>query len=377
MLHGLRLLCLVAACATAVATLAPRALPNPIILGYTNWGECNDSKVLAAAASGVNTIVWFAVNLSPTLAPPTNLNLSCIARTAAALREQGLPTTHLLGIGGWDAPHPVPSANATPTDFYLAWKAWNEGVVAAAGLPGGFDGVDWDMEGNDDAASPWNTVSVAMLDLIGTFSALAKADGYIVTLVPAESYFDVSQPLFDRSLLHAYPEWMPSFTYHGRNFYTYLWARYGPAFDAVTIQLYESYSHANYNITVLGTRPADYLQAWVGALARGWEVGFSADPGLGFSSRAVAVQPPQLIVGLANGWAGGFHPKSLLIMPEEVGAAFAALEGGGGVGRPRGCAFWDIADEGAVPQGQSQPLFLAAGLNAVLGTRAGGLKRQI
>ena len=355
---------------TGLGRAAARSLPNPMIAAYTNWGECDDTpsgKVLTAAAGGVNVIIWFAVNLSP-LAPPTSLNLTCIANVAAALAARGLPTTHLMGVGGWDAPHPVPAPNATAQVFYSVWKQWNEKVVARPGLPTGFDGVDWDMEGNDDLRSPWNTVSVATLDLIGIFSQLAKADGYLVTLVPCESYFDVQQPIFDRNLTWTYPEWgMPNFTYHGHNLYAYLWARYGGAFDAVTVQLYESWSHANYNITILGTRPADYLVAWARALQAGWLVRFGDDSALDFPSQRVALPLPQLVVGLANGWAGGFHAKSVLIMPEELGVAYRELAGAGG--SFRGAAFWCIAEEGTVPAAQGSPLFLAAGLNAELHVR--------
>ena len=134
------------------------------------------------------------------------------------------------------------------------------------------------------------------------------------------------------------------------------------------MQLYESYAHANYNITVLNARPAAYLASWVAALQRGWEVRFSDDDALNFTTRAVALAPAQLLVGLANGWAGGFHPKSLLIMPEEVGAAFGALAASG-VGAPRGAVYWCVEEEGVVPAAQSEPLFLAAGLNAVLHAR--------
>ena len=117
-------------------------------------------------------------------------------------------------------------------------------------------------------SSEWNAMSVKTLDLVGGFSTLAKRDGYLVTLVPCESYLDPSTPLFSRNLTFAYPDgWQPNFLYHGRNNYAYLVSRYGlsylpdgqpvPTFDAVTIQLYESYSHADYNTSVLKQSPVD------------------------------------------------------------------------------------------------------------------------
>jgi hypothetical protein len=50
----------------------------------------------------------------------------------------------------------------------------------------GFDGIDWDIEGNDDFSSPYNHFTVECLDLMGRFSQLAKEKGsYIVSMVPA------------------------------------------------------------------------------------------------------------------------------------------------------------------------------------------------
>ena len=350
---------LLLAAASAPAAGLPRALPNPMIAGYPSWGECGP-EVTAAARNGVNVIIWFAINLSPSSPPAGGPNLTCVADVKRALAAAALPTTHLVSIGGWDAPHPV---NGSAADFYAQWKAWN----AAAGEL--FDGMDWDLEGNDNATSPWNTMALDTLAIVGGVSQLAKADGYLVTLVPAQSYFDVSSPAFDRSFSHADPAWHPDFFYHGANAYAYLFARYGGSatFDAVTIQLYESYSKAGYNVSILGQRPADYLAAWARQLAAGWVVAFSSAPELGFPSQRVVLPPAQLVIGLANGWAGGAGaPKALLIMPEEVGAAWAAL---GPAARPRGAAFWCIQSEGAVPPAQGAPLFLAAGLNAFMGIR--------
>ena len=341
--------------------LGQKQLPNPMLAGYANWGECDD-RVVLAARQGVNVVLWFSIDLSPSAPPSGGPNLTCVASVKANLTAAGLPTTHLITVGGWDAPHPTGGA---PADFYAQWKAWNLALA-----PGGlFDGIDWDLEGNDAPASPWNTISLDTLQIVGEVSQAAKRDGFLVTMVPAESYLDASTPLFDLSLTNAYPEaWHPEFRYHGRNAYAYLYSRYGGAqtFDAVTIQLYESFSHAGYNVSVLKQRPADYLVAWARSLARGYAVDFASVPQLQWPTQTVQLPPSTLVVGLSNGWAGGAGaPKSLLIMPEEVGVAWAAL----GAERFRGAAFWCIAEEGATPPAQSQPLFLAAGLNAFMGTR--------
>ena len=48
--------------------------------------------------------------------------------------------------------------------------------------------------------------------MVGSLSQLAKADGYLVSLVPPESYLDpMTGPAYDRSLLWAYPEFHPEF----------------------------------------------------------------------------------------------------------------------------------------------------------------------
>ena len=51
---------------------------------------------------------------------------------------------------------------------------------------------------------------------------------------------------------------------------------YGTTFDFVTIQLYEGYSHAEYNITRTGSvSPEEYLHRFVHAVTSGWQVDFS------------------------------------------------------------------------------------------------------
>ena len=62
----------------------------------------------------------------------------------------------------------------------------------------GFDGFDWDIEGNDDMNSKYNVFTTECLDLMGEMSQLAKKDGYIVAMAPAESYLDPTTTLFDR-----------------------------------------------------------------------------------------------------------------------------------------------------------------------------------
>ena len=166
----------------------------------------------------------------------------------------------------------------------------------------------------------------------------------------AESYLDPTHHTFDRSLLHNYPEWepiVPNFNYHGRNTYAYLLDKYGyyteeadgtvekslsnavdtsakaesekklRTFDFVTIQLYEGYSHAEYNTTQLGQSSADYVTYWVSKVLAGWDIDYSADTELKYPYvNKLALDRTELVVGCANGWAG--DGKFFLLFPDQV-----------------------------------------------------------
>ena len=147
-----------------------------------------------------------------------------------------------------------------------------------------------------------------------------------------ESYLDPTVSTFDRSLLHNYPEWesiVPNFNYHGMNTYAYLIDRYGKCasledttverdtFDFITIQLYEGYSHAQYNTTQLNVPSAEYVTRFVQSVLAGWEIDYSADSALNYPYRnRLEISRTQLVVGLANGWAG--DGKFFLMYPEQV-----------------------------------------------------------
>ena len=289
----------------------------------------------------------------------------------------------------------------------------------------GFDGIDWDIEGNDDFSSPYNHVTVEFLDLMGRFSQLAKEMGnYIVSMVPAgtmscykvartssplspylwpllpwlsESYLDPTRSHYDRSLLHQYEEWIPTvpgFHYHGMNTYAYLIDRYGTynnigsapdgsssmlfdTFDFITIQLYEGYSHAEYNTTQLSAATfnvtqnqlaSDYITKFVRSVAKGWMIDYSRDVALKYPRQnRMSIPSSRIVIGLANGWAG--DGKFFLAYPEQLSLAYQALSDEDL--QPRGFAFWDILDEGKCsPQKPSEPVWMAAGLNRFLHVRS-------
>lgn len=368
-------------------------LPEKIIVGYATWGQCDD-KIIQAAEDGVNTIIWFSIDLLhnyTTSKPYINRgpDPDCVAQTAKRLRDLNLETVHLISIGGWNALHP--DTTNTAEQMFIEWKRWNNEVMAKSDLEfSGYDGIDWDIEGTDDVANERNHFKVETLDLMGKLSQLMKQDGYIVAMAPAESYLDPSTSTFDRSLRHTYSEWdpiVPGFSYRGRNTYGYLLSRYGKTvveksengldrieetFDYVTIQLYEGYSHCLYNTSVLNQPTSEYIQNIVQDFHRGWIVEFSSDPELFWNTTRVQVPSTRLVIGLANGWAD--NTKFLLLNSTEVGWGYKYLEEMGQA--PKGFGFWNIYDEGR-PTYRGDVVWLAKELNEIMNIRNSGGKYGI
>ena len=356
--------------ASTAASRAPRQLPpGPLILGYST--ACDDgSTAVAEARAGVNVINWFAANLvgGPAIAFPRNT--SCIANTARALKAQGLRTAHMLTVGGWNAPHPNRSLSGR--HWAEEFHRWNE-ALAAEGAWAGFDGLDWDLEGNDAQGSRWNRFTAEGMELVGTMSQRLKALGYLVTLVPPQSYFDVGTQQFGLDLRYAPadPGYHQEFRYAGRNSYALLEAKYGmttkgATFDLIDVQLYESWSRADYQINGRGVAPEAYLAAWVRAITAGWVVRFDHVPEVGLPATRVSVPPSRLVVGLSFG-SGDRSGKSVFIRPAAVGRAFAALPE---ALRPRGAMFWNMQLEGSKSNGTEERTSFAKGLNAFLRTRS-------
>lgn len=177
-------------------------------------------------------------------------------------------------------------------------------------------------------------------------------------------------------------------------------------FDFVTIQLYEGYSHAEYNTTILHRSPADYVVQWVQSVLSGWSIDYTADSKLNYPYvNKLTLDRTELVVGCSNGWAG--DGKFFLLFPDEVNLClylcscsclfceffllcvcilrYSLLQSrlSSQAGRayealtkldlaPRGFAFWDILDEGrASAQRPNEPVWMAAGLNRFLKVRDG------
>lgn len=92
-----------------------------------------------------------------------------------------------------------------------------------------YAGLDWDLEGNDNLSSPNNFFTAACINLMGDLSTLLHDAGYIVSMAPPESYFDVQTSEFSKYVNLTYPSdvWPnvdPQFQYHGRNSYAAAYA---------------------------------------------------------------------------------------------------------------------------------------------------------
>ena len=125
-------------------------LPKKLIVGYANWNQC-DEQIVQAVKDGVNVVMWFAINLSvdPDTGAPmitSGPDMDCVGDIVHKITELGLDTVHLISIGGWNAPH-VDTSN-TPDAIYEYFDYWNRNIAARPekGFYG-FDGFDWDIEG--------------------------------------------------------------------------------------------------------------------------------------------------------------------------------------------------------------------------------------
>lgn len=349
-------------CISSCVPLAEPGAANSAVSSLSAHAHGHDARppmqVLTGAEQGCNVIVWFAVNIrrNATSGQPEILGgpaPDCVARVAQNLSDSNLSTLHLVSIGGWDQQHPYASAPAA--DVWEAFKYWNEKVVARpdTGFKG-YDGIDWDVEGADSPADPANLMSVALLDLIGDVSKMAKKEGYVVSMAPMESYLDPSTSEFNRSLLQRYPEWnhlAPDFAYHGRNTLAYSLARHGKwwsveksvdagagtyvkkekrTFDMISIQFYETYSHANYAIVHESVNASVYFAQVVSRLTKGWLVDFSTDDDPGVSRlgmQSVDVHSKQLVLGVANAWAGVGDPvKALYLTPFQLRCTLSIMQ---------------------------------------------------
>ena len=286
-----------------------RTIPDKVIIGYTVSNAKSSSsleKVTRAIESGVNVVIWSFIRLEAAVEENGDdykpiikggPSIPHVKEYKLKLEEMGYgDTLHLVAFGGWNGPH-------LNTDFssermYQAWKQYGGDV---------FDGFDWDLEGEDNLLGPGNYFTMDVLDRMGEMSSFAKKDGYIVTMAPAESYLDISTSEFSRYVNLTYDEdWHPEFQYHGRNVYAYVLAKWPDSIDLVSVQFYESYSHAAYHINHLQEPASTWLVNYVEQLkhaGEGYRVNFQTDREVGLEDTFISLPLEKLVIGLANGWA--------------------------------------------------------------------------
>ena len=339
-----------------------RELPSKVIVGYAT--ECNE-QVVTAVKQGVNVVIWAFYHLSPNGrandAELQKVDVACIQNMMQDLDQQGYSdTVHLVSMGGWNGRHLDPYFTSA-SQWFDAWKAMVGHV---------FHGIDIDFEGDDDMTSEHNYLSVAELDLVGGIMELAKQDGYIITMAPAQSYLDIHSKRFSRYLNTTDPDrqWHKDFDHFGENLYAYWLAKYGASIDLVMIQFYESWSRAGMEITQSYVTPENYLQQYVWDMNQfkqgpGFVVNFASDPAVGLPDHQYVAFPiSKLVWGFANGWANTPGDRTMYFPPECVQAGYQNLWDW--MLEPRGMMFWNIANEG------QQGVYYARGLNEILHIRS-------
>ena len=188
-------------------------------------------------------------------------------------------------------------------------------------------------------------------------------------MAPPESYLDPTTNEFSLSLLHNYQEWekeFPDFTYHGRNAYAYLIAKYSlDIFDFVSFQLYEGYTHTLYKYKREKKSFGIILNDLIENLNKGYIVDFSKDINSKLDKTIIKIPENKIVIGLANGWVNG---KFLFVDEKNIIDGYNYLKES--KKDIRGFIFWDIADEGKIPLSNNtddkNPFYMAKILNSIL-----------
>lgn len=350
-------------------------IPKRVLIGYGS----NMDMVKEAVYNGVNIVVWSFISIIPNRGGAlqkararnfnvvgsvsnagavlvTKLNLTALTLLIEDLSQNGFgDVVHLASIGGWNGGHLSPLVSAREW-----WITFSE----AAGFI--FDGIDWDLEGDDFLSSPSNVFAIDCLDKMGHISQLASEENYIVTMAPPQSYLDVDgNGRFSRYLNLTDPtrSWHNKFSHFGANAYAYLLARFGDSIDLISVQFYESYSRIAMATFNSGTSPAISIAQYVTQLLEmdsKYLVKFSSDPNLVITNQLVSIPLSKLVLGFANGWAlEEANLQKVFFAPiDHVQWAWSTLLTKNCT--PRGFMFWTIDEEG------KNGIKLAAGLRRVL-----------
>eukprot|EP00566_Odontella_aurita_P011868 CAMPEP_0113535096 /NCGR_PEP_ID=MMETSP0015_2-20120614/5514_1 /TAXON_ID=2838 /ORGANISM="Odontella" /LENGTH=386 /DNA_ID=CAMNT_0000434309 /DNA_START=137 /DNA_END=1297 /DNA_ORIENTATION=- /assembly_acc=CAM_ASM_000160 len=328
---------------------SPRPLPDAkLVIGYSH--DPAAEKVRRSIKSGVNVVCWSFLHFirDPGSSQPmvrTDLDLSEIHK----LRYQsGLEKiVHVAAVGGWNAPHP-PSGIKAESWANAFWELnVQNGYI--------FDGIDWDLEGHDDRLGPTSKFTLETLDIMADVSVLLKEKyGMLVSMAPAESYFDaLAEDSSFSTDLNLFPRpWdraeadrdiviEAGFQHAGQQCYAYVFHRAGGerTFDWVGLQLYEAYSRFMHETSRLIDPDIDESASQVeGVLRRTVALfdGFSVNlPKYG--ETRISISPNRLVFGFANGWAD--NKKFVRVRPEALRDVLMRL-------KIAGFMFWTIEEEG-------------------------------
>ena len=356
---------------TIMNTRKIQQLPKKLKIGYASWGEC-DEKIFESVQNGLNVIIWFSIDMasnSDKTKPEFTRGPDYIevAKMIKRFKDNDYQVVNLISIGGWNSPHV--NTKFTAEEYFKEWIEFNKRITKAEFDFYGFDGIDWDIEGNSDFNSSINHFTYEELDIMGKFSQILKKEGFIVSMAPAESYLDPTTDEFSLSLLYNYPEWekeVPNFKYHGRNIYAYLIAKYSiDTFDFVSIQLYEGFSHTLYKFQKEKKAFSNILYDLINSFNEGYIVDFSKDINSGMGKEIIKIPKDKLVLGLANGWA---EDRFLFVDEKIIIEAWNYLKEKNK--EVRGIMFWDIGDEGRIPNNENtcdkNPFYMAKILNSLL-----------
>jgi hypothetical protein len=358
-----------------------KSIPGKVLMGYGSRCE----SVRQAVHDGVNIVTWSfldvrAVNCSQVLddkglshshcraAISTSLNLTDVRSLIFELRQTGFhDVLHFVSVGGWNGPHLDPKVSAR--EWY---RIFNEEVGDI------FDGIDWDLEGNDQMESPYNEFTLEVLNKMGEISRMAKKgklvcravehhrthtkykpwfffplsiiDGFFTSIAPPQSYLDINNGHFSRfvNLTDNTRNWHADFSYFGANVYAYILHKYGHWIDLISIQFYESYSKAGEAIYRFGLNPSEYLVSYIDELVQNqftWFVNFTEDAEIDLIEGRVSLPLAKLVFGFANGWATtSSNDKAVFFCRRQIEIAWKSLEIQNTL--PRGFMFWTINEEG-------------------------------
>ena len=363
-------------------------LPEQLFIGYVDKLE-EEEKIIQAVKDGVNVLIWAFFNFNETTGE-IEYSSSQMSHVESLIQNKLSSTTeteliHLTSFGGWNGPHlPTSSSSSSSSSqhyYYSSKELYDSWVRFNYQHNQLFHGFDWDLEGHDNPTSKTSNLTLDCIQYMIQITKYAKNDGYIVGMAPPQSYLDIqsdhtttnnnnnggggpfSTQLNLPPLLSSL--WHPEFHYTGYNSYAPLLLF--SDIDFISIQFYETWSRANYEINHRTDNkkkvdPSTYLIQYVEDLVynrnQGYHVLFSSKHLAHFTNnnkeeeeelvrKFIPVPINKLVFGFANGWALNRKDGGVLYVdPMDVQKAFETFKKKKSAILPRGCMFWSIGWEG-------------------------------